>query len=211
MSVYLRLDESLITVAPALDDVEPILVVRSRYRTYSEDGADGVIRRVVTRTGKPSVRPMHPVEVEQGQAIYETRINASTSEGLAEFESQTVYLAGGAGSVFYASDRKVRFAARWYGDDHRYLELRVQVTPGAEIVANRGMATFREDHAEFNFLGQLKRESWAEIHIDNHTHVGQSMVIHPDSDGFSRLPKKKSAIDSEPTTWTRWTRILDVD
>jgi len=212
MSVYLRLDESLITVAPALDDVEPILVVRTRYSTYQNEGANGIIRKVTTRSGKPSVRALRPVEVEQGQAIYETRVSTNESEGLTEFESQTVYLAGGAGSVFYATDRTVRFAARWYGGDFRYLELRIQVMPGAEIVANRGMASFQEDSAQFNYLGQLKKNSWAEIHIDNHTHVGQSMVIHSIEDDFSGLTKRSS--DTEATsdaTRTRWNRILDID
>jgi hypothetical protein len=208
MSVYFRLDESLISVAPSLQDVEPILIVRTRFRTYDEEGPDGVVRCVATRTGKPAAKPFQPTQVE-GQAIYDTRITPKASEGLAEFETQTVYLAGGAGSVFYAVNRKVRFAARWYGENNRYLELRVQVHPGAEVVANRGMATFRDDSAEHNFLGQLKRENWAEIHIDNHTHVGMSMVIHPTSEEFSRSVRKKSLLDREPQTRTRWTRILE--
>lgn len=210
MSVYLRLDESLITIAPALDDVEPLLVVQTRYGP-PDNGADGIVRRAVTPNGRKAIRALTPAQTVEGQARYETRINPHASDGLAEFETQTVYLVGGAGSVFFTTDRTVKFAARWYGEDQRYLDLRVQVTPGAEIVANRGMATFHGDHTEFNFLGQLKQESWAEVHIDNHTHVGMSMVIHPTSEGFSKLPRKKSFSESEPTTWDRWSRILDID
>lgn len=209
MSVYLRLDESLITVAPALDDVEPILVVRTRFKSY-EDGADGVIRRVVNKSGKRTRKSLRPLQ-QEGMAAYETRISASSTEGLTEFETQTVYLAGGAGSVFFATNRHVRFAARWYGEDHRFLELRVQVRPGAEIVANRGMASFRDDQTEYNFLGQVKNGHWAEIHIDNHTHVGMSMAIHPADEGFSRLPKPEKEIESETPSHSRWSKILSDD
>lgn len=207
MSVYLNLDESLITVAPALDDVEPILVVKTRYRTYASEGADGVIRQMITRTGRASFKPLIPVE-QEGSAAYETRITSKESNGLAEFETRTVYLAGGAGSVFYATDRQVRFSAKWYGENQRYLELRLKVHPGAEVVANRGMANLREQ-GEFNFLGQVRNGGWAEIHIDNLTHVGLSMSIHSVTDDFSQATKRPD--EAIAPTNTRWSRILSDD
>lgn len=206
MSVYLRLDESLITVAPALDDVEPILVVQTRFQSYAPHEPNGVIQVVQGPKGARSERSLHSTQVE-GQSAYETRIRVKETEGLTEFETRTMYLAGGVGNLFYSTDRQVRFSAFWYGENNRYLELRVQVRPGAEIAANRGMATFGEDSTQFNFLGQLKKNGWAEILIDNHTHVGMSMLVHSAEEDFSRVVKKKKK-DSQPPTGTRWSRLL---
>lgn len=193
MSIYLGLDESLITVAPALDDVEPLLIVRSRYRTLNEgQGVNGIVRKVSTKAGKARYMALKPTLPEESKALYETRIVATSTGGFAEYEVQTVYLAGGAGTVFFATDRKVRFAARWYGPSNRYLELRVKVSPGAEIIANRGMASFQEEDGQCNYLGQIKRDGWAEIHLDNEAHVGSSMSIHSSEEDFLEEPEKPS-------------------
>lgn len=209
MSIYLRLDESLIQVAPTLDDVEPILTVRTRYRTQHEDGADGIVRKVSNKGGR-STRTMLPSFEVPGEAAFETRISANDCKGHTEYETQTLYLAGGAGQVFWASDRRIRFTARWYGNDNRYLELRVRALPGAEVVANKGMANLNS--GDFNFLGAIKHGTWVEIHYDNHLHVGISMNIHPAEDNFSVWVKKTTKTTGPAAlVSSRFTRILNDD
>lgn len=208
MSIYLRLDDSLIQVAPTLDDVEPILMVRTRFRTFNEDGADGIVRKVSNKNGRSTRTNMPCMEASPGEAAYETRISANDSKST-EYETQTLYRAGGAGQVFWASDRRIRFSARWYGNDNRYLELRLRVRPGAEVIANKGMANLNS--GEFNFMGAIKNGSWVEIHYDNHTHVGMSMSIHPAEDDFSIWAKKLRSADPTGLAPSRFARILDND
>lgn len=204
------LDESLVTVAPSLDDMESLLIVRTRYRTLGPDGVNGLLHKVQGKSGKKCLTALNPTAPEEDRAIYETRIPASCSEGFSEYEVQTVYLAGGphrTGNVFFATDRKVRLAARWYGEKNRYVELRIQVSPGAEIIANRGMASFSEEDGQCNFLGHIKKDGWAEVHLDNVTHVGMTLHLHSPYEDFSALPRKreeKAVADPD----TRWSKIL---
>ena len=208
MSIHLGLDESVVTVAPSLDDVEPLLIIRSRYRTMNEgQGVNGLVRKVSTKSGKARYTTLNPTLPEEGKAIYETRIPSPSSEGFTEYEVKTVYLAGGAGTVFFATDRRVRFATRWYGQNNRYLELRVQVSPSAEIIANRGMASFHEEDAQCNYLGQMRKGGWAEVHFDNQTHVGLSMSLHTADEDFTAMPQ----VGVEPVisqVGTRWEKLL---
>ncbi len=213
MSIHVGLDESLVTVAPSLDDIEPLLVIRTRYRSLGEQGVNGLVHKVQGKSGKKCLKALTPTVPEEDRAIYETMIPASCSEGFSEYETQTVYLAGGpnrTGNVFFATDRRVRLAARWYGTNNRYVELRIQVSPGAEIIANRGMASFQEEDAQCNFLGQIKRGGWAEVHIDNITHVGMSLHLHTPFEDFSAVAEKRELNPAADPT-TRWAMLLSDD
>lgn len=203
MSIRLDLDESLVQVAPTLDDVEAVLVVRTRLRSPFNEGADGIVRKITVREGRKTRTVLPRIDVGDH---HETRIGANDAKGQPEYEARTVYRAGGAGSVFLTTDRRVRFALRWYGDNQRYLELRLRVFPTAEVVANRGMAPFGMSGG-FNFLGRTQAGEWVEVHYDNLTHVGISMVVHPSTDDFS-VWKKPPEEQAPLTDLTRFDRVL---
>ena len=210
MSLRLDLDGSLIQVAPTLDDIEAVLVVKTRYRGLDAEGADGIIRKVTVKDGRRTRTEIPRVELE-GLACYETRIG-SNDKGQPEYEVRTVYLAGGTGNVFLAADRRVRFSLRWYGDKSRYLELRVRIfgPSGCEVVANRGMAPFGSND-RFNFLGSLQSGDWVEVHYDNHAHVGLSMTVHPSSHDFSEWKAPPAKVEVRRDTPTRFQRVNDDD
>jgi len=199
MSIRLLLDDSFIQVVPALDDVESVLIVQTRYGT-----ADGKVRKVTNQQGR-RVTALPRIEAK---GIIETRIGANDAKGHPEYETRTVCRAGGTGSVFLGSNRKVRFSMGWYGEN-RYLELRLHVSPGAEIVANRGMGPFGQEGG-FNFLGTLQTTQWAEIHYDNLTHVGLSMAIHELGANFSRW-ETPSSPPKPAVIRTRFDRIGEDD
>jgi len=205
MSIRLDLDDSLIQVAPTLDDVEAILIVQTR--RLGDGPSDGKVRKLGLQRGRKTRIALPRLNVNSDGVIYETRIGANNAKGQPDYEARTVYRAGGRGSVFLATNRRVRFTLRWYGDSNRYLELRLQVAPGAEIVANRGMSPLTPDGG-FNFLGSLQGGSWAEIHYDNLTHVGLSMAIHSESLSFSKWDKPKS---SPKPAKTRFDRLNESD
>jgi hypothetical protein len=211
MSIHLALDESLITIAPTLDDIEPILKIRTRHLSFQENegGADGVLYQV----GKRGRKALPFTPDGEGRASLHTSLPARHCRVGSELEVRTVCLAGGVGEVFYCSDRFVRLSPRWYGEGDRYLELRIQVEPGAEIVANRGMAPLAGPGEVFNYLGSIRNGGWVELHYDNHAHTGLSMSYHPSSDPFLTWHRKKgeetsSSLRSESD---RWSKILNDD
>lgn len=206
MSIRLDLDESLVQVAPALDDVEAVLVVRTRFRTPLAEGPDGIVRKVMSKEGRKTHTLLPRTELPD-RACFETRIGANDAKGQPEYEARTLFRAGGAGAVFVTSDRRVRFTMRWYGENQRYLELRLKVFPSAEVVANRGMGPLGMSGG-FNFLGQIQAGEWMEVHFDNLTHVGLSMTVHPSTDDFTAW--KPLDDRSEPVSLlTRFDRVLD--
>jgi hypothetical protein len=201
MSIRLNLDDSLIQVAPTLDDIEAVLIVQTRRVKM----ADGKVRKVSSQAGR-KVQTGLP-QIDGAQGAFETRIGVNDAKGQPEYEARSAHRAGGVGPVFLETHRRVKFAFRWYGEDNRYLELRVQVFPSAEIVANRGMSTLGTESG-YNFVGALQSDHWAEIHYDNHAHVGLSMKVHDDRN-FAKWVDVKPTVP--PNLKTRFDRLNDDD
>lgn len=202
MSIRLDLDDSLIRVAPTLDDVEAVLLVRTRFAKPANEGVDGLIRKASAGRKNGTFAPQMVVASNR----LETRLGLNDAKGCPEYQTRTLYHAGGADSTFVEMDRRVWFMARWHGEGNRYLELRLRTFPGAVVVANRGMALFGENFPNCNFLEKVRGGEWVEIHYDNHTHVGLSMRHHTTSDDFHAWRRPEMG-PSGPLARSRFDRI----
>lgn len=205
MSVVLRLDDSVIQVAPTLTDVEAVLVVRTFRQDPLTGGtkADGSVRRIVTN-GSRKGRTRLP---QQEVGLFSETSIGPFDRDQPSYETRSFFTVGGCAPVQLTMDRKVFLGVRWYGKDSRYLELRIRVQAHiSELVANRGMGPFHAEEGEgFNFLGQFRRDEWVELHYDNHAHVGVSMVIRTDPNGFDVWPAPGKL---PPNSRTRFDKIL---
>lgn len=197
--MVLRLDDSVIQVAPTLRDVEAILIVRTlRHDPITgTPRVDGSVRRIVTVGGRKTRTKLPQQELED---IVETHIGPF-ERGMPRYETRSYFTVGTSQTM----DRKVEFGVRWYGEDYRYLELRLRVLANvSDLVANRGMGQFMGTEG-LNFLTQFKRNEWVEMHFDNHAHVGVSLIVRTDRDEFNVW----SPALSEPNELrTRFEKIL---
>lgn len=179
MSIHLHLDESLVQVTPTLDDIEPSVLVYTR-RQGDTTGADGVVFEVC----KNALLPKRNIEPELTTSVLETHLVGHAGRSFQGHQVDTLYLAGGVGAMRLTGARSCTFYVRWYGRSMRYCEIRLLVTPGAEVAVNRGMASLRDGVG--NVLVALRGGTWVEMHFDNHAHTGIFTAVHPASADITR-------------------------